>query len=474
VIEREPDWTALPAATPAPIRTLLRRCLQKDPRKRAPHIGLARLDVDDVLSGSTTVDVASGTWHSAVGTRQASRSIAALVAGGVLLAVAAAAAGYFLRPRPTEPPIQRSLILIDENMNPRAPSHRFSISPDGRRLAYAATGDQSPIHLWVRPMSELTSQPVAGTDNAMSPFWSPESALYGLPRPRARRRVRAGSRQWETHAHPTSRIQRPVRQWQAALRAAIATMDFGGRSDLTVIDLTRQVPYQVTRDGRPIAAVWSRDGRTLYYSALSANGRLDIYRRRDLGNGPEELVFDSDVDKYLTSVSEDERKFIYGSQTEGGNWDIFSLTLPTREVFPIAQSTLPERGGQLSPNGQLIAFSANTPDQAGEVYIARYPAGTNRIKVSTAEGGFPRWLSDRELAFYDGRQLLSAAVTVRPDGIDVGAATPLFPVERPPGFSRIFYDTTGDGRFLLSLSGEAQLPASALVQLTNWPAVGAR
>ena len=47
VIEREPDFGALPPSTPATIRTALRRCLEKDRRRRLPDIGVMRLDIDD-------------------------------------------------------------------------------------------------------------------------------------------------------------------------------------------------------------------------------------------------------------------------------------------------------------------------------------------------------------------------------------------------------------------------------------------
>src|SRR5438552_2500393 len=47
ILRGEPDWNALPTATPAHIRTLLRRCLQKDIKKRLPHIGIARLEIDE-------------------------------------------------------------------------------------------------------------------------------------------------------------------------------------------------------------------------------------------------------------------------------------------------------------------------------------------------------------------------------------------------------------------------------------------
>ena len=47
ILEREPDWPALPAATPDKVRRLLRRCLEKDAERRLRDIGDARLDIDD-------------------------------------------------------------------------------------------------------------------------------------------------------------------------------------------------------------------------------------------------------------------------------------------------------------------------------------------------------------------------------------------------------------------------------------------
>lgn len=53
VIEREPDWTRLPAGAPPALERLLRRCLQKDARQRLRDIGDARIEIDGVLSGAS-------------------------------------------------------------------------------------------------------------------------------------------------------------------------------------------------------------------------------------------------------------------------------------------------------------------------------------------------------------------------------------------------------------------------------------
>src|SRR6185369_5670477 len=54
IIERDPDWTALPATTPGSIRTLLRRCLEKDPKRRLDSAAVARLEIEEASTTSTT------------------------------------------------------------------------------------------------------------------------------------------------------------------------------------------------------------------------------------------------------------------------------------------------------------------------------------------------------------------------------------------------------------------------------------
>src|SRR5262249_61482839 len=54
VLTKEPDWTALPPSTPAPIRTLLRRCLEKDRKKRLGDAGGARVEIDDARVKTAT------------------------------------------------------------------------------------------------------------------------------------------------------------------------------------------------------------------------------------------------------------------------------------------------------------------------------------------------------------------------------------------------------------------------------------
>jgi Tol biopolymer transport system component len=55
----------------------------------------------------------------------------------------------------------------------------FAISPDGRRLVFSAS-NESKSQLWVRPLDSVATRPLAGTDGASLPFWSPDSASLGF------------------------------------------------------------------------------------------------------------------------------------------------------------------------------------------------------------------------------------------------------------------------------------------------------
>ena len=86
IVERQPDWTALPPATPPSVRRLLGRCLEKDLRRRLHDIADVRIEMDDVLSGAALG--ADSTAASAVSRRER----LSWIVSGVLVVVALATA----------------------------------------------------------------------------------------------------------------------------------------------------------------------------------------------------------------------------------------------------------------------------------------------------------------------------------------------------------------------------------------------
>src|SRR5262249_9363511 len=101
--------------------------------------------------------------------------LAWIVAVVSLLAIAALAVPTVRHLREAAPPETR----VEVNMPPTADPFSFAISPDGRRLVFVASMD-SQSQLWVRPLDSPTAQPLAGTDGAAYPFWSPDSASVGF------------------------------------------------------------------------------------------------------------------------------------------------------------------------------------------------------------------------------------------------------------------------------------------------------
>ena len=166
VVEREPDWTALPPATPQRIRDLLRRCLTKDAKRRLHDIADARIEIDDALAQPAASDVAP--------TLSRTRERFTWAAAVTVLAAAATAALVWNRPTP-EPPETRLEITTPPTTDPVS----LAISPDGRRVVFVATSDGKP-HLWIRSLDSVSARPLAGTASAYYPFWSADGQSIGF------------------------------------------------------------------------------------------------------------------------------------------------------------------------------------------------------------------------------------------------------------------------------------------------------
>ena len=144
ILEREPDWTRLPLSTPPAIRRLLRRCLEKDPKRRLRDIADARLDLEDsTLDEATPDDVASDT-----ASRRRSR-LAWSVAGALAVALVGVVLLFSLTdpaaPPDSVPVLSRPVKITNSIAQEFGPA----ISPDGKWVAYYAnTNGRSD--LWVK------------------------------------------------------------------------------------------------------------------------------------------------------------------------------------------------------------------------------------------------------------------------------------------------------------------------------------
>ena len=169
MLKDEPDWTTLPANTPAPIRKLLRRCLEKDRKRRLDSASAARLEIEDALT--LPAEELSPTAAVPTAPRGVVPAAIALVVGGAL--VAALAAWAVMRPaRPAPAPLIR--LNVDLGPDALAGHHiTVAISPDGRRIVFPIRGAKGIPQLATRLLDQATPTPLRGTENGADPFFSP-------------------------------------------------------------------------------------------------------------------------------------------------------------------------------------------------------------------------------------------------------------------------------------------------------------
>jgi len=184
ILEREPDWRAVPTQTPPAVRRLLHRCLQKEKDKRLRDIGDARLEVEEVLEGQARE---SGQGDEPIGSGAQGRPRRQVLLRSPLLwlfaGMLAAGAGLLVLGKPRSVPkgavVRLALPLPRPDTVALGSASAVAFSPDGTRLAYVATREgQSRIYL--RALDQLEATPIPGTEGGDVPFFSPDGRWLGF------------------------------------------------------------------------------------------------------------------------------------------------------------------------------------------------------------------------------------------------------------------------------------------------------
>jgi serine/threonine protein kinase len=160
VLTREPDWSRIPAT----MRPLVQRCLTADPSRRLRDLG----DLDLLLERAPSSGPARRPWL-------------AWAAAALLLATLGPVAFLHLRERPGTPRPLR--FQIPPTIELGGPGN-FSLSPDGRYLAFFGLGADGITRLWIRAMDSLEVRALSGSEAAAPavppPFWSPDSRFVAF------------------------------------------------------------------------------------------------------------------------------------------------------------------------------------------------------------------------------------------------------------------------------------------------------
>jgi eukaryotic-like serine/threonine-protein kinase len=281
VLEREPDMALLPAGTPSGVRSLVRHCLEKDPKRRLRDIADARLAIDDALKQPP--DGWSGPQARAVGARRADSRVVWLL--GLAIAASAAIVGsWFLRRASSADPPRRTITSVvlprgmrlgGSDLQAQGSESRFAISPDGRQLALVASDEAGRVRLWLRDLGSARFQPLPQTEEASFPFWSPDSEAIGFVAAGKLKAIRLS----DAAPMTVNDVGFQMGAWSRDDRILLA---LAPSSPLHVVPASGGVPAPATsldtasgevQHGRP---AFLPDGRHfLYFSVGSRTGLLD-------------------------------------------------------------------------------------------------------------------------------------------------------------------------------------------------------
>ena len=481
ILEREPDWSRLPASTPATVRRLLQRCLEKDVGRRLRDIGDACLEIDDAigrlgsrrLRGSLVEFVRNRRVAAAIaivatallvlvlwqmsratsGTRELLRAtftqitsqsglewFPSLSPDGKWVVYGGDADGnrdIFLQSTTGQTPINLTAESTDDDDQP-------AFSPDGERIAFRSSRDGGGIFVMGRTGEAVRRL----TRRGFKPTWSPEgrelafttenadldpqntlglSSLWIVDvasgQERQLAQVDAVLPSWSPHGHRIA----------YTTRGAIAGST---RLDIWTVDRSGAAPVAVTTDGAPNwNPVWAPDGRHLYFVS-GRGGPINLWRvpideasGRPTGT-PEAVTTPSPFVAHLT-ISSDGTRIAYSSILRSRN--IQKLAIDPTTGTPAAEPSWITTGSRLwanpdpSPDGKWVVFYSSVQPE-GDLYVARTDGTGLRQLTSGADpiDRMPRWSPDGQwIAFHSIRGKDQYLWKIRPDGSERQQLSPL-------------------------------------------------
>ena len=189
VVGREPDWTALPEATTFTVRTVLTRCLEKDPKRRLRDIA----DVQLLLSGALDTFKSAGV-ERAPGATTSGRRLTIVAASSMLLAASATAVATWLWSPPAVPPRLSRLSIPSTSSaaallpNSGRTNRALTITPDGAAIVYIGSNS---TRVFVRALDALEPLEIAAGQELNVPFVSSDGRWVGFADGNALMRVAA-------------------------------------------------------------------------------------------------------------------------------------------------------------------------------------------------------------------------------------------------------------------------------------------
>ena len=422
ILEREPDWSALPAQTPVSFRRLLQRCLEKDSKRRLRDIGDARVEIDEALGASVSSGGAAAPegaspdrLHSNAGAALGRPGPKAAAGPARLVKWAAAAACLLIFGGVAAWQLQRSEFFwrnplegakVTRLTDIAGAEQHAAISRDGKFVAFLSDRDGT-WDVWVSQVGtgdvhNLTKgglpelrNPATRTvgfspDGSLITLWSrvPNSAGGGL--------VDAG---WAvpTMGGPLRPYLKGVSEfdWSPDGRRIVFHPPAPG-DPLFVTALDEKVGRQiyVARPGfHNHFPVWSHDDSFIYFVQGLPLEESDVWRIRPTGGEPERLTFHNSRVTFPTLLGNRTLLYLATDEEGSGPW-IYAMDVERRVPHRISTGVEEYTSLAASADGRRLAATISR-SKAGlwRVPIADHvigESGATSISLPTARGLSPR------------------------------------------------------------------------------------
>ncbi|MDQ3686741.1 MAG: protein kinase [Acidobacteriota bacterium] len=368
--DEPPELSETNAKISPALDRIVRRCLEKKPERRfqsASDLGFA-LEALSTPSGSRLETVVA---LPAMTERRGWRDrIAWIVAGVAVLTALALGAVHFNRP-PMEARAVRLAFAPPANL---AFDNGFYdsvvISPDGEKLAFTGRSADGKRQLWVRPLAASEAQLLPDTEDALNPFWSPDSRSLG----------------------------------------------FGARGKLKRIELAGGRPQTLCDAIGIVSGTWSRAG-VILFSGRSGSQGSELFQLPATGGEPQPVtsLAPQEILHLYPRFLPDGRHFLYRTVAIDRKPRVFIGSLDSKEVKPLLTDAAPALYAPpgwllFVRDGALVAqrFDADRLELQGEAFIVTPPTNTHNvfgIPFSVSDDGVLIWQGDRlreyQLVWFD-------------------------------------------------------------------------
>ncbi len=295
VLMEEPDWNAVPARTPQPIRRLLRRCLEKDRKRRLDSAAAARFEVEEAMTG------AGENANSAADSGAAWRRVlpwALTCASAVALALVLLFGSLRSNVASTAPIRVHVGLGADATLATLDRGSAAILSPNGRSLVFVGQRRTGPASLFLRRLDQLDATLLPGTEGAHEPFFSPDG------------------------------------QWIAFFAdAKLKKVALSGGAPVTICDLP---------DGR--GGWWAADGSIVFAPFFAGMDRGGLLRVSSNGGTPTPItsLADGEVAHGWPQILPGSAALLYASHASRMNWDDATLVV---QRLPAGERKIVLRGG---------------------------------------------------------------------------------------------------------------------------------